>query len=375
CWRWYPSPLYAMHQGLLQPIAIPSLATERIRNGGFALIKPSSLTARVSLDLALIALISLCAPARGALAQEQLLIQPRLPVRVTGLPSGEPKKELRKVPRHTQDAEALANLKAQHKAGGDPTLTEAVADLSLAPPSVFGKAPGIQQGQAGGFIPPDTQIAAGPQHIVEAVNLAVRVWSKGSPPVVIGSFDLGGFFGVDDALLSDPKVRFDAQSNRWYIAAISFPAPTGAWHLAVSTSDDPTGDFAIYTISSASGTFPDFTAMGMSDDKVVLSGNAFRTRGPGQFTGTEYAVLSKADLVAAGPAHSQFFGPPQGLFTIQPATTLPSTTGSTTTLYMAAVVSNSSTTMLVWSLTGVPGVGNGVQVSTTTLQIPTLSSP
>jgi hypothetical protein len=86
-------------------------------------------------------------------------------------------------------------------------------------------------------------------------------------------------------------------------------------------------------------------------------------------------VLNKADLVAGATAHAQFFGPPQGLFTIQPATTLPSTTGSTTTLYMAAVAFNSSSTMRVWSLTGVPGVGNGVQVNTTTLQIPTLSSP
>jgi len=115
--------------------------------------------------------------------------------------------------------------------------------------------------------------------------------------------------------------------------------------------------------------------MGMSDDKVVLSGNAFRTTGSGQFRGTEYVVLSKADLVAGVTVHAQFFAPPQGLFTIQPATTLPSTTGSTTTLLMASVAFNSSTTMRVWSLAGVPGVGNGVQVSTTTLQIPTLSSP
>src|SRR5215831_4575703 len=104
--------------------------------------------------------MQVCTLGRGAFAQEQILIEPGVTVRVTGLPSGEPKKELRKVQRRTQDAEALANLKAQHKTGGDLSLAEAVADISLAPPSVFGKVPGIQQGQAGGFIPPDTQIAA-----------------------------------------------------------------------------------------------------------------------------------------------------------------------------------------------------------------------
>src|SRR3977135_1879829 len=61
----------------------------------------------------------------------------------------------------------------------------------------------------GGAVPPDTQVAVGPDHIVEAVNDHVRIWSRQTnPPSVIYDNDLGAFFKVDffTYLISDPRV-------------------------------------------------------------------------------------------------------------------------------------------------------------------------
>ena len=336
------------------------------------MITHGSLIARMCMVLVVASLL-LSASHRPA-AAEELLITPSVAAQVATLPpSASGVQGARAGRERTLDVADLQDLKTQHKAGGS-VMPETVASLASTGPSILQRFGGLQQSDSS-FIPPDSQVAAGPAHIVEAVNLAARIWTKGSPPIVVGTFDLGALFNVDDSVLSDPKVRFDPQSQRWYIATISFQTPTGAWHLAVSTSNDPTGTYAVYTIPSQNGTYPDFTAMGMSDDKVVLSGNAFETSGAQNFKGTEYVVLNKAELVAGGTVHGTFHKPPQGLFTIQPAHTLPSTTGSTTTLYMASVAFNRATKVRVWSLTGVPGVGHGVTVKTKDLNIPLLTSP
>src|SRR5262249_2715864 len=141
-------------------------------------------------------------------------------------------------------------------------------------PSVLQSVVGLQQSESGGFRPPDTQVAAGPGHVIEVVNLTFRIWDK-SNLHVIATIDLGAFLQVDDSVLSDPKIRFDPQSGRWFMAVISFPTPRGAWYIAVSDDSNPLGTWFVYAIPSAPGTYPDFTAMGISDDKVVLSGNAF----------------------------------------------------------------------------------------------------
>ena len=120
--------------------------------------------------------------------------------------------------------------------------------------------------------------------------------------------------------------------------------------------------------ASTSKSAPDFPAVGINDDKVVLTANAFRGN---SFLGTEFLVINKANLVSGTSAPSTYFPPPQGLFTIQPAHSL----SSTTTLYMAAVAYNSATSLRVWSVQGVPGVGAGVTFTTVNSTINALTSP
>jgi hypothetical protein len=303
---------------------------------------------------------------------EAVTLTPDGAVNVQDLPSVGPRVPVHKeMPFLVPDLQELRNTKEMHQAQSQPAP---LANASVLPGTVTtsGSFNGLRRSESGGWIPPDTQIGVGPNHIVEAVNLEMRIWNRTTG--VVTTSDLNTFFRTS-AQLSDPKVRFDPLSNRWFVAVISYnnSFTAGAWRLAVSTTADPIS-FVLYT-ASTSKSAPDFPALGINDDKVVLTANAFRAN---SFLGTEILVINKANLVAGTSAASAYYAPPQGLFTIQPAHSLSSTcsgTPSVCTLYMASVAYNSATSIQVWSVKGVPGTGAGVTLSTANFSIATLSTP
>jgi hypothetical protein len=279
-------------------------------------------------------------------------------------------------PRRTPDDDALHATK---RAFGQAHHAPAPAPSTLASPSagsvVSGTTTlvGLQRTESGGFVPPDTQAAVGPSHIVELVNLEGRIWNK-TDRSIAKTFALNSFFGFPTSTnLSDPKIRYDATSGRWFVAAISYnnSFTQGAWNLAVSTTGDPTSTFVIYRLSTSKSA-PDFPALAVNDDKVVLTANAFRAN---SYLGTEFAVFNKADLLAGASARVSYFGPPRGSFTIQPGHPLTACVIAGCPIYMAAVAFNSASTIQLWTISGVPGVGSGVAVTTASLSIGSLTSP
>jgi len=219
----------------------------------------------------------------------------------------------------------------------------------------------------GGAVPPDTQVAAGNGFVVEAVNDVLFVWNGGATPVF--ETDLVSFFqAFFSDVVSDPRIRYDAASGRWFVSAVTLESlfGTGDWRLAVSTSGDPTGTYNLYA-ATTNGSFPDFPKVAVTSDKVVLTGNAFSLFTQ-RFQGTEYLVASKSDLInGVSPAADNFFAPNQGSFTIEPANS------SSSTLYMAGASSGrKGTTLTVWTITGAPPT---LTVTTKNLAISTLSTP
>jgi len=298
---------------------------------------------------------------------QTVLLTPGGVVNVQDLPRVGPRVPIhREMPFLVPDLQELRDTKARHEAKTQPApnASAGVTASTFITPSPTGLI-GLSRSESGGWIPPDTQIGVGPSHIVEAVNLEMRIWTKDG--ALVSTIDLNSFFGTSTNL-SDPKIRFDPLSNRWFIAVISYnnSFTAGAWRLAVSTTPDPLS--FVYYAASTSKSAPDFPALGISADKVVLTANAFRGN---NFLGTEFLVINKAQLILGAPAVSSYFAPPQGLFTIQPAHSL----SSTATLYMAAVAYNSATSIRVWSVNGVPGVGAGVTRSTVDRSITSLTSP
>ena|GEM_PF-3105388 len=261
-----------------------------------------------------------------------------------------------------------------------PAYTVAVPFASSSMPSVDASFIGLQQGESCMCEPPDTQIAAGPNNLFEVVNDAGRILTKSG--AVLSTFTLNSFFSLGSGIfMTDPKVRFDASSGRWFVVMISTDtsdpstSTTGQWNLAVSMTSDPTGGFYIYRVPTPSS-FPDFPALGFSDDKVVLTANAFSCSpdcASGGFQGNEFVVLNKSSLIAGASLSSRMFGPPAdgATFTIQPAASL----SSTSSLYMASLASPTSNFVRVWTVNGVPGVGSGPSANYVDEAIAPISTP
>jgi hypothetical protein len=210
---------------------------------------------------------------------------------------------------------------------------------------------GLDQTSGGGYAPPDVQVAAGPGHVVEMVNLAVEIWSTGStPPAEESTRPLSDLFhsGGDD--LTDPRVLYDALSGRWF-ASIADLAD-GSVLLAVSHDADPTGPWQVWSFD-AGGACPDQPRLGTSDGLVVLAADVF-DRCEGRFTrrlGAELWAVSKADVLAGveSPARS-VVGPLGSYASLTPVHSL-SATGIE---YVVSVDTGAPSLVHLLAVTGTP---------------------
>ena len=172
---------------------------------------------------------------------------------VSRLPPPSPKSQhARSSPVLVDDPELFQGQKMQAQNGGSgfPAAVIHETPSTLAVNTGF---PGLTLADTPGYVPPDTQVAAGINAnaltLVEMVNGTVRVYD--GTGATINTVDMCSFFFCDffTAVISDPIVRFDAASGRWfasivtieYVAQGALLVPEGQWRLAVSQSSDPNG--------------------------------------------------------------------------------------------------------------------------------------
>lgn len=161
----------------------------------------------------------------------------------------------------------------------------------------------------GGVSPPDPVIAAGPDHIVVAVNSTWAVYTK-SGTLLFQTTAFGWFLPQlrqlpSGALLPyDPQVAYDHFRGRWILLYSATDTTSQSWILlSVSSSSDPTGAWSSWALrGDANGTSPvanfsDYPALGYDDTAIYIATNQFRYSD----TGFEYAkirVLDKSALYA-----------------------------------------------------------------------------
>jgi hypothetical protein len=290
----------------------------------------------------------------GAQAQTERVIQPDGTVNWSQLPPAEfdgnrpAFTQRRFLPR---DPAALANAKAAANAGASQAepASELVGPLNV---NLLTNFQGLVFADGGGFIPPDNGTAAGPSHIFQMINVRGAVFNKTTGAKIGANINLGTFFGTGAQGLSDPIIRYDPTSNRWFAAIITTNGVL-KWVLAVSTSNDPTGSFVLYSFPPSPSNCTDYPNMGISDDKVVLTANAF-TNCSGSFLGAEAVVINKANLVAGVAAGATFLAPDAGAFTFRAAQNL----SSDNNIYMVSHNGgNGTTNMRVYTVSGLPGAG------------------
>lgn len=284
--------------------------------------------------------------------------------------------DVRKLPQATLDRHAVSkgkpflvpdrDLQSKFKASRsndeiNAKVTGAAAAGSAPPQASTGAGPrpnvvgtrfnGLSQNLAcGGCEPPDTQVGAGPNFLFETVNTTGLITDKAGN--VQSIFDLH-FFTLPGIFISDPKVRYDPLSDRWFFTIISTSGAadgSGLWFLAVSVDSNPFSWF-LYAAEGLVGTFPDFPGLGISDDKVVITANAFQLPVGGPFVASELFVINKADLEAGSGAPNAVFFFDNRFFTVQPGHSLSATGGP---LFMASSDFGSSSVYHVFTVNGTP---------------------
>ena len=133
-----------------------------------------------------------------------------------------------------------------------------------------------------GVLPPDTVGDVGPNHYVQAVNLAFAIYNKSGTklygPANINTL-FAGFGGACETRNDgDPIVLYDHLADRWLISQFALPNfPFGPFYqcIAISQSNDPTGTWYRYGFHISSNKMNDYPKFAVWPDGYYMSMNQF----------------------------------------------------------------------------------------------------
>lgn len=130
-------------------------------------------------------------------------------------------------------------------------------------------------------VPPDPNMAVGPNHIVQWVNGGFAVFDKQGHSLY--AVDDSTFWGNSTCNqlggYSDPVVQYDKIADRWVVGEVAIPAWPGllgvfAQCFAVSTTSDPAGSYYMWAYSFGTNV-NDYPKIGMWPDAYYITWNIF----------------------------------------------------------------------------------------------------
>lgn len=200
-----------------------------------------------------------------------------------------------------------------------------------------------------GAFPPDTMGAVGPTQFIVFLNGRLRSFSKtnGLADGVL-NVDSDVFFNsvmtppTATNFTTDPNIRYDRLSGRWFLNMIDVPNGTGATanRIMIAVSDGPniTGGtvWTYYQFLGNATLFTDYQSFGVDASALYIGANMFTLAG--SFSRTDGWVIPKAPAIAGSPltvwaftglASGSGAGPfsPRGVDNVDPANTGPTATG------------------------------------------------
>ena len=205
---------------------------------------------------------------------------------------------------------------------------------------------GLNISESGGYFPADAQLAVGQRHIVEMVNLAGKTWLKRDLSAS-SIFALDQFFRTGSDTISSPRVVYDNGTGRWFAAIQDITKDS--IRLAVSSTDDPQGKWIVYNFPFDG--CPDHPGIAISHDNLVIRTNDFANHCTGPFSGAQYTVVDKNDLLTgySAPRKVQFKAYPSD-FSLHPVRLLDANLGSD--LYMVSTGTGGGNLVKLYSLSG-----------------------
>jgi hypothetical protein len=189
----------------------------------------------------------------------------------------------------------------------DPVLQTETGPMVSATPGVdFDGIP------ANGFAPSDSNIAVGPNHIVETVNARLAVYSKSGTPLA-GPTNLTTFFAPlgDNCAsgASDPIVLYDRAADRWLISDVGFTGSAPFLEcVGVSKTNDPTGAYTLYSYSFGTSVndYPKLSTWATTSNSAYLATyNIFLNLNPNSFAGADLCGLDRTKMLAGNPGAAQ----------------------------------------------------------------------
>jgi hypothetical protein len=198
---------------------------------------------------------------------------------------------------------------------------------------------GTQISEGPGYIPPDCMGDVGPTQIMVAANGRIKVFDKTGVLGALNS-DMDVFFNSvrNGSGTSDPHIRFDRLSQRWFVVIINVASTNNRVLLAVSSGPTITGSssftfffFQHDLVSPAgdNGEFADYPTLGVDVNALYIGVNNFLSNSFNSCTGF---VVRKSSILGAGPIFATAFrdlcttsitGPytPQGVDNDDPSST------------------------------------------------------
>jgi hypothetical protein len=151
-------------------------------------------------------------------------------------------------------------------------------------------------------IPPDPMGDVGPTQILAATNGRIKVFDKSG---VLGALNVSDTtFWASQAPttgVSDPEIRYDRLSGRWFVLAVDLQATNNKILVAVSSGPTITGvaSFTFFnfrpSVSGDGANFCDYPSLGVDANAVYTGCNMFTSAGA--FSRTSVYVIRKSTLL------------------------------------------------------------------------------
>ena len=156
--------------------------------------------------------------------------------------------------------------------------------------------------------PPDPMGAVGPTQFLLAVNGRIRVFNKSTGAIGQLDADIDSFFNSVRAgfITTDPRVRYDRLSGRWFILLVNTAQSNNRILLAVSDSSiiNTATAWTFYQFqhnevspSGDNGCFADYPTLGVDANALYVGLNQFCNRA---FSNTTAFVIRKSSILGGG---------------------------------------------------------------------------
>lgn len=212
-----------------------------------------------------------------------------------------------------------------------------------------------------GWIPPDTQLAVGPEYIVEAVNSGFMVYTKtGRETRSYTNFE--SFVPLPspwNGFCYDPRVVYDTYSDKFVMMIMGKDNTnlTSYFWLMASQTTDPNGAWNVLRFNASAGAtgseeWLDYAAIGVDNWGVYVTGNYFLF--DGGYQRTQLWSITPAVLNGTSTRHYYWSDLewPSGsnARTVQPA--IPQTTNSAGHTFYVNSWNGSGSELLLWTQSG-----------------------